>query len=67
MDLTLNNLQNLICHKTQRNNSISNNSVEHKYTVCQNDLFFKLFSLVKQFHFKQFSLAEVHSFVLFNP
>ena len=31
------------------------------------NFYFELFSLVKQFYFKQFSLAQAHSLVLFDP
>ena len=33
----------------QINDSISNNSVSHEYTVCQNHFYFKLSSFVKKF------------------
>ena len=39
------------------NSSISNNSVYYKYAV----------KISKQFYFKQLSLAEVRSLVLFDP
>ena len=40
-----------------KNGLISNNSVKHKNEVW----------MLEQFYFKQFSLAQVHSLVLFNP
>ena len=44
MDFALNNLQRLICHKTQQTTP---NQTLHKYTVYMS----------KQFYFDQYSLA----------